>query len=208
MVTRTWISPDGDPHDVSDEHLYQFCRARGLHYENMLDHITTATSDHKNDGWRLIERLQAIGHVKRPRDHVPALGTLDSFHKSCLSSSDGRAVLTNKNTLGKLLAGTYNGGKPWKQWEKRILSTAEMRETLRTWKSGGDGQPPSDLQPQPQLPDFAAGWMGAADTLFEMARADLPRASGYGCHGARLGAFEPHARARKPCTLFDPDPCP
>ena len=77
MAMRTWVSPDGDAHDVSDEHLYKFCRARGLHYENMLDHIETATSKQKNGGWRLIERLEVIDHVKRPRDHVPALGTLD-----------------------------------------------------------------------------------------------------------------------------------
>ena len=58
MAMRTWVSPDGDAHDVSDEHLYKFCRARGLHYENMLDHIETATSNQKNGGWRLIERLE------------------------------------------------------------------------------------------------------------------------------------------------------
>lgn len=132
MPTRAWISPKGEVLDVADEELWKFCATRGLHYCNMLEHIHDAGSDHKNNGWRLIERLRFIGHVDHPHAHVPALGTLDAFHQSCLSATDGRSVLRDKTTLGKLLAGTYNGGgKAWKKWELRHLSTAQKRHALQ-----------------------------------------------------------------------------
>ena len=56
MVMRTWVNPDGVPHDVSDEELWDFCTQLGLHYSNMVYHIATPTSDQR-DEWRLIERL-------------------------------------------------------------------------------------------------------------------------------------------------------
>ena len=88
----------------------------------MLNHIATPTSDHKNGGWRLIERLRAIGHVDRPQVHVLAFGTLEAFHKSCLSSNDGRSVLKSRDNLGRLLNDRYKGeaGKPWNGWECRF----------------------------------------------------------------------------------------
>ena len=75
-MKRTWISPVGEVHDVSDADLYAFCNQRGLHYSNLINHIETPSSDQKSEGWRLIDRLRAIGHVDRPHDHVLALGTL------------------------------------------------------------------------------------------------------------------------------------
>jgi hypothetical protein len=33
-MKRTWISPVGEVHDVSDADLYAFCNQRGLHYDN------------------------------------------------------------------------------------------------------------------------------------------------------------------------------
>ena len=65
-MMRTWVSPAGEVHDISDAGLYVFCKSRKLHYENMLDHIAKLTSDQKNGGWRLIERMKAISHVDRP----------------------------------------------------------------------------------------------------------------------------------------------
>ena len=47
---RTWVSPTGELHDVSNAHLYQFCRQRQLNYGNMVDHIAHESSDHKNGG--------------------------------------------------------------------------------------------------------------------------------------------------------------
>ena len=88
-MMRTWVSPNGAVHQVSDDSLAEFCRQHQLHHSNMLAHISNPASDQKNGGWRLIERLRAIGHVDRPHEHVLALGTLDSFHKECLQSSDG-----------------------------------------------------------------------------------------------------------------------
>ena len=51
-MLRAWVSPEGELHEVSDADLYSFCTVRGLHYQNMLDHMERATSDHKNGGWR------------------------------------------------------------------------------------------------------------------------------------------------------------
>jgi hypothetical protein len=125
------VSPIGEVHDVSDADLYTFCKTRRLHYENMINHIQTATSDQKNGGWRLIERLCAIGHVNRPHEHVLALGTPTSFHQDCMASNDGRTVLKDPKNLGKLIKGSYKGGgKPWHSWECRTLSTAEKRRAL------------------------------------------------------------------------------
>ena len=167
-MSRTWISPDGTPHDVADEALYQFCNVRGLHYENMLDHIATPTSDHKNGGWRLIERLRAIGHVDRPQVHVLAFGTLEAFHKSCMSSNDGRSVLKSRDNLGRLLNDRYKGqaGKPWNNWECRHLSTAEKRTVLQQLSSPSSApgstafvtgqQQPASQAASIRLPDFGA----------------------------------------------------
>ena len=99
----TWVNKHGEVFDVSKEDLYDFCKDRELHYENMLGHIALQTSDQKNSGWRLIERLRAIGHVNRPHEHVLALGTIAHFHADCLASTDGRNVLTDRKNLGKLL---------------------------------------------------------------------------------------------------------
>jgi hypothetical protein len=55
LMERTWISPTGEVHVVADADLYQFCTARKLHYDNMVDHVNRPTSDQKNDGWRLVE---------------------------------------------------------------------------------------------------------------------------------------------------------
>ena len=103
-MMRTWVSPTGVMHDVSDADLYEFCMARRLHYQNMVEHVQHSTSDQKNFGWRLIERLRAIGHVDRRHEHVPALGTLEMFYKDCCSATDGREVLRNRDNLGRLLS--------------------------------------------------------------------------------------------------------
>ena len=55
-VAHAWVSPDGTIHDVDDEQLYEFCKSRQLHYKNMVDHKQNPQSDHKNGGWRLIDR--------------------------------------------------------------------------------------------------------------------------------------------------------
>ena len=162
-MVRTWISPTGEYFDVPDDELYTFCKQRGLHYENMLNHIEKQSSDQKNEGWRLIERLRAIGHVNRPRDHVLALGTLAAFHADCLASRDGRAVLTSRDNLGRLLKNRYKGGKPWNQWECRHLTSAEKRQLLETL--AGEQQPLAAVEQAPAgdslpdygLPDFASG---------------------------------------------------
>lgn len=124
-MPRTWVSPTGSVYDVSDGELRSFCTARGLHYDNMVQHMSHPTSEQKNNGWRLIERLRAIGHVDRPHEHVLALGTLEAFWKDCLSATDGRSVLKNRDNLGRLLRDAYKGGKPWNQWQCRHISTAE-----------------------------------------------------------------------------------
>ena len=85
---RTWVSPEGKIHRISDDQLYRFCVDNGLHLGNMLSHINNETSDQKNGGWRLIERLRAIGHVQRPLEHVLALGTIEDFYNECKSSTD------------------------------------------------------------------------------------------------------------------------
>lgn len=133
MPKRTWVSPTGELHDVADDELYRFCTAHQLTFRNMLDHIDSASSDQKNGGWRLLDRLRFIGHVNLPDENVPALGTLDAFYDSCKRAADGRNVLDKKNTLGKLLAGTYNGGKPWKCWQLRHLNAAQKRQALQQW---------------------------------------------------------------------------
>jgi hypothetical protein len=70
-------------------------------------------------------------HVDRPLQITPAVGTLDAFHKDCLASTDGRNVLKDKGTLGKLLANTYcEGGHAWNGWKLRTLTTAEMQKVL------------------------------------------------------------------------------
>jgi hypothetical protein len=162
-MTRTWVSPDGELHDVADKQLYAFCKARHLHYENMVDHIERPTSDQKNDGWRLIERLKAIGHISRPTQHVLALGTLEHFHAECGRSTDGRAVLKDRKNLSKLLGGSYKGGgKAWNGWELRVLTTAEKRQLLA--KLAGEQQPLATAEPAAaatNLPDFASFVQGA-----------------------------------------------
>ena len=130
MTTRTWVSPAGDVYDVSDDNLYVFCISNGLHYSNMVTHTAKDNSDQANFGWRLIERLRAIGHVDRLDQHVLALGTIESFSEDCLNSKDGRDVLKDRKTLGKLLRNAYNGGRPWNKWECRELSTQEKRRLL------------------------------------------------------------------------------
>ena len=129
---RTWVSPVGKFYDVSDENLAAFCRANGrIHHGNMLDHIASASSDQKNNGWRLMERMKCIRLAAKPNFVVPAVGTLDAFHRECLAARDGRANMKDKGTLGKLLAGTYKGGgKPWHGFELCQLSAAEKRAVL------------------------------------------------------------------------------
>ena len=175
---RTWVSPDGELHDVSDSELCRFCTEHGLHYSNMLDHIGSR-SDQKNSGWRLIERLRCIGRVDRPHEHVPALGTLDSFHKQCLSSSDGRDVLKNKTTLSNLISGTYNGGgKAWKKWELRHLTVQQKRQMLQAWRQGAaQSQAAPPAQPAPlQLPDYGISHCSHSST-FECARTSGSRSA-------------------------------
>ena len=158
-MSRTWVSPTGALHDLTDEELWQFCKLRKLHYANMMSHVQDIASDQKNGGWRLIERLRAIGHVDRPHVHVLAVGTLEAFHKECLSSDDGRAMLKSRDNLGRLLKDKYNGGgKAWLKWQCRHLSTAEKRALLQqpsipTTASGSTA--PSGTAAL-QLPNFAA----------------------------------------------------
>ena len=159
-TVRTWVSPVGDVHDVSDDELYDFCTRRELHYQNMVAHIKKSTSDQKNNGWRLIDRLRCIGPVKLPLVNVPALGTLDSFHKSCLSADDGRQELRDKGTLGKLLSGTYAGANGWKGWERRILSSAQKRQLL-LGSPELSSQRPSAAIPAVELPAAALPNSGA-----------------------------------------------
>ena len=177
-MSRTWVSPAGKLFDVNDEDLYQFCKQRGLHYQNMRDHIVQETSDQKNGGWQLIERLRAIGHVSRPHEHVLAIGTVEAFHSDCLSSTDGRAVLKNRDSLVRLLGNRYKGGKPWSQWEHRQLSTAQKRELLQrvTPSDGSAAEAAATAQASVsstmQLPDFAT-----AVSAFEPAAVDQDDAS-------------------------------
>ena len=130
-LVRTWVSPDGSVYNVAGADLYIFCQEKNINYENMLDHIERETSDQKNGGWRLIERLRAIGHISRPDNHVLALGTIEEFYKECLTSDDGRAVLKNRDNLGRLLGGKSKGGKPWNGWECRKLSSTEKLQLLQ-----------------------------------------------------------------------------
>lgn len=166
---RTWVSPSGSVHDVSDDDLYRFCNdRRKLHYQNMVSHISKSSSDQKNGGWRLIERLRAIGHVDRPHQHVLALGTLEQFHKDCLAASDGRASLKSRDNLGKLLNGRYNGGKPWNGWECRHLSTAEKRHLLEPQSLPRVA--PTEAPAPFVLPDYASV-LGSVGTQFDDAAA-------------------------------------
>eukprot|EP00322_Chrysochromulina_rotalis_P021077 CAMPEP_0115882654 /NCGR_PEP_ID=MMETSP0287-20121206/29119_1 /TAXON_ID=412157 /ORGANISM="Chrysochromulina rotalis, Strain UIO044" /LENGTH=198 /DNA_ID=CAMNT_0003338745 /DNA_START=94 /DNA_END=687 /DNA_ORIENTATION=- len=123
----------------------------------MVDHVSRPTSDQKNDGWRLVERLKAIGHVDRPSEHVLALGTLDAFYDDCQSSTDGQNVLKSRANLTKLVGGYYKGGKPWKKWETRQLSTA-IKLQLLMQLNGVQQQPlPTAEQvdlPSMELPDY------------------------------------------------------
>lgn len=174
-MERTWISPAGEVHQVCDASLYAFCTNRGLHYENMLDHIARSTSDQKNGGWRLIERLKAIGHVERPNEHVLVIGTVEDFHDDCLRAKDGRDVLKDRRNLAKLIGGHYKGGKPWKQWEHRHLSNAEKLRLLQHLHM--ESELPAAAEPvvsvQVALPDYgaaglmAAQWSGAAASSSE-----------------------------------------
>ena len=152
------MSPNGELHDVEDAHLSAFCRERGLHYPNMLNHINTASSDQKNGGWRLIDRLRAIGHVDKPHQHVLALGSLEAFYADCQSSDDGRGVLKNRDNLGRLLKDRYNGGKPWLNWQCRHLSTAEKRALLQqpSIPTTAPGSTEASGTAGLQLPNFAA----------------------------------------------------
>ena len=59
-------------------------------------------------GRQLLHKL--LSQPLLPIAHGSFLGTPEAFHKDCLSSSDGRSVRKNYKSLGKLLAGTYNGG--------------------------------------------------------------------------------------------------
>ncbi len=151
-MSRTWVSPTGTLHDVTDEELHHFCKLKRIHYSNMVTHVADPSSDQKNGGWRLIERLRAIGHVDRPHVHVLALGTLEAFWKDCLSSDDGRHVLKNRDNLGRLLKDRYNGGgKAWLKWQCRHLSTAEKRALLQQLDS------PSTASKAPGSTAFVTG---------------------------------------------------
>jgi len=189
-VAHAWVSPDGTIHDVDDEQLYEFCKSRQLHYPNMLDHKQNPESDHKNGGWRLIERLRFIGHIHRPNEHIPALGTFDAFYNECLRSKDGRHVLTDKSTLSKLLNGTYQGGKPYKKvWQTRYLSVTEKRKALLE-RSGAVAQE----QPVQLNIDFATfcrspGIVAGVDEGAGVERADARLSGTARAHEVSLGAI-------------------
>jgi hypothetical protein len=146
---QTWIDPTGEDHDVHQDRLRAFCNARReLNASNMVDHVTNVNSDQKCGGWRLIERLWWIYHVDQPDCLVPALGTLDAFFLDCKNARDGRAVLTSRESLRKMLGGTYNGGKPYQGWQRKKLDKADAVRRLRDRRLRGDqhGQDLADVQ--------------------------------------------------------------
>jgi hypothetical protein len=147
--------------------LFQFCSARKLHYDNMVDHVSRPTSDQKNGGWRLVERLRAIGHVDRPTEHILALGTLEDFHKHCQSSTDGRAVLKSRSNLTKLVGGYYKGGKPWNGWETRSLTTAEKLQLLHQSQQQPLPAAGTVALPQMALPDYGIAEVQMDDAACE-----------------------------------------
>ena len=126
-----WCDPDGRPHEVARDGLWRFCKDHGLNFGNMVNHIDTPSSDQKNGGWRLVDRLRVIGPVDQPTVMVPVLGAPKSFFTSCLTAMDGREKMTSKENLNKLLAGpvdgrgNYKGGKPYQGYERRTLSSNE-----------------------------------------------------------------------------------
>ena len=189
----TWVSPAGKLYDVPRKELGRFCKARELHHKNMVAHIDDPHSDQKNGGWRLVERMRAIGHVSRPTDTRPAIGTLDAFHAACLASTDGRAMLKDKETLGKLLAGTYNNGKPWKKWERRELTVVQMRQLLERLFGGAaelqQAQEPPQMPQQPDFGDAAAAVAAWISTTVEGSRATGSSSCVSGRHQASQGSI-------------------
>ena len=147
-----WCDPDGYPHHVQRENLADFCRLRKLKVGNMIHHIDTPTSDQKHGGWRLIERLVWISRANDLTTLVPALGTSETFFKSCACATDGRHILTEggkfvKTTFNKFLCGSYNNGQPWKGWQVVKLSVHDAEERLCRLQSL---PPPVPIS----LPDF------------------------------------------------------
>jgi hypothetical protein len=199
---QEWVSPTGVPHDIADEELSAFCKRQTpkLKYGNMKHHVDSARSDQKENGWRLVERLRAIGHIDRPDEHVLALGTLDMFHQDCLASSDGRNVLKNRDSLRKLLAGTYNGGGgvPWLGWELRALSVAEKKQLLlrRLGHAESGEERMGEQRDEPQLIDYGAAAELLAAPPFQSARGASSICSPPSSLGACFTVLDPHARTR------------
>ena len=139
-----WVDPNGHPHHIHRSELRAFANGReGLVASNLENHIANPRSDQKCGGWRLLDRMWHIYHVDAPKVLVPVIGTLDQFFASCQSASDGREVLTSRESLRKLLSGTYNGGKPYNKWQRCKLASDDAEKSL--WARLGQSVPVSAL---------------------------------------------------------------
>lgn len=166
MQRQHWVDPNGGVYQIEPDQLGDFCRRRKLNASNMQDHVAKPSSDQKNGGWRLVERLRWIQSVAKPTLIVPALGTLHAFHANCLHANDGRENLVDRDNLRKLLAGSYGrggGGKPYNGWRKIVLPAEEAERRLLGGIATGNSyvgdavstSPPPPLPPPPPPPPLS-----------------------------------------------------
>ena len=171
-------------HDVDSYGVRSWGFARGLNGNNLQQHVVDPVSDHKCGGWRLVERVRWLQHIKHEDWLIPAVGTMDMFMASCARSADDRGKLANKRNVLLLLSegGKYVHGKPYTVWRLKKLTVAEAEKRLRAMsaaaRSGTDpfACPRTDgttaaspsaavLQPAahtaaPPLPTWVSWWVG------------------------------------------------
>ena len=134
-MDTVWVGPrllDG-VHVVRRQDLQKWGDHRGLHGRNLVQHVDDPASDHKSDGWRLVERTRWVQHVNHPGWIIPALGTVDMFIECCTRAADDRSKLSNKRNVQMLLGGKgrYANGKPYTKWQLKLLDRQDAEARLR-----------------------------------------------------------------------------
>ena len=135
MRRQVFVGPrlEDGVHEVQGGDVRRWARSLGLHESNMDEHVVSSSSDHKCDGWRLIERLRWVQHVEHNEWLLPALGTAESFVASCTRATDDRRKIANQKATRMLLGayGKYTNGKPYCCWRLKCMTPSEAEARIK-----------------------------------------------------------------------------